>query len=249
MSGSIDIGELRSDELEDAIALLTRAFWNDPLYTWLYRSEQQRHHFLNHHFRSYMSGAVPLRTLVVRDATTGALLSLASFIPQPGVQWDSQMWDNYIEEHRSLCDTIPFADGDAIHHRLVEVDKHWSSGPLDQTYWYLLVLVTDPAHAGHGYASALVARGKQLAKAAGCGVSLEACNERVGVPYYQRLGFEIDEYYTAPHFENQPLKQACPCESDSACPHRECATCLAPVCVYMTIEPERLQADESVLPL
>lgn len=233
-------------DIDEAAALAARAFWDDPLYTYLYRSEQQRKALLAPHFRSYLDGGVPLRAFGIRDALTGRLVAFAAFIPQPGSQWNDK-WDAFMEQHAAACARLEHCDGSAVHARLVECDKHWSAEKMDEEYWYLLLLATDPAHHGRGHGRALVAHGKRFAKRAGCGVDLEACNMERGVPFYAAQRFNVEAHWQAPHASNRELLHACACTAaDGACEHRECSPHSAPVCVYMKITPEQLQADASI---
>ena len=236
-----------ADDIDAAVALAARAFWDDPLFTYMYRSDQQRRALLAMQFRSYLDGAVPLRAFCIRDAQSGQLVSFAAFVPQPGSQWNEK-WDAFMEQHAAACARLEFCDGAAVHARLVDCEKHWSAELMDETYWYLLLLATDPAHHGRGHGRALVAHGKRFAKSAGCGVNLEACNADRGIPFYASQRFQVVSQWQAPHAANRELLHACGCADASSCEHRECSAHLAPVCHYMQVTPEQLRADSSIEP-
>jgi GNAT superfamily N-acetyltransferase len=191
---------------------------------------------------------VPLRAFGIRDAHSRRLVSFAAFIPQPGSQWNEK-WDAFMERHAAACARLEFCDGAAVHARLVECDKHWGAEPMDEEYWYLLLLVTDPAHHGRGLGRALVAHGKRFAKGAGCGVDLEASHADLGVPFYASQRFQVASRWQAPHAANCELLHACGCGDASACEHCECSAHLAPVCHYMQVTREQLRADSTVEPL
>lgn len=233
--------------IDECATLAARAFWNDPLYQFLYRSESQRRELLASHFRAYLSGAVPVRVFGIRNAATGQLISFAAFIPQPGSQWNEQ-WDDYMAQHAVACAHLEFCDGAAVHARLEVCAAHWDAELHDETTFYLLLLVTDPGHHGQGHGRALVGHGKRHAKRAGCGLDLDACNAAIGVPFYQSLGFAVVERWQAPHTPNRELLRQCGCADTEACVHRENTSHLSPVCVYMRLSPEQLRDDASVEP-
>jgi GNAT superfamily N-acetyltransferase len=231
--------------INEAADLAARAFWNDPLYQYLYRSEQQRRELLARHFLAYLSGAVRVRVFGVRNAATGRLVSFAAYIPQPGSQWNEQ-WDEFMSQHAVTCSRLEFCDGAAVHARLEVCSAHWGAELHDETCWYLLLLVTDPAHHGQGHGRALVAHGKRHAKLAGCGVDLDASHATLGVPFYESLGFAAVERWQAPHMPNRELLRECGCANIDACAHRENTLHLSPLCVYMRLPPEQLRDDASV---
>lgn len=235
-------------DLDEAASLAARAFWDDPLYTYLYRSDQQKKALLASQFRAYLDGCVPLRAFGIRDAHSGRLVSFAAFIPQPGSQWNDK-WEAFMERHAAACARLAHCDGGPIHARLVECEEHWGAEKLDERYWCLLLLATDPEHQGRGHGRALVAHGKRFAKRAGCGVALDSSNIERGVPFYASQGFDVGSHWQAPHASNRELLRACACAADaSACEHRECSPHSSPVSISMKITPEKLRADSSIEP-
>jgi ribosomal protein S18 acetylase RimI-like enzyme len=77
--------------------------------------------------------------------------------------------------------------------RLLKMHKLVTPGP----YWYLSIIVGDPAGQRKGLGAELLKPVLDKAKAAGVQCYLETSNEK-SIPFYHKQGFEVAEEITVP---------------------------------------------------
>ena len=184
MPVDLQITSLPESALDEAGAIQARAFFDDPLFAFVFPDEGERRTGLPWLMRmgvtyGWMFGLV--------DTTAGPMLGHAVWLP-PG------------ETH--------VADGRLADAGFVDPERHMSPGALarfgafleqvspvhdrlvPEPHWYLMILGVDPPHQGQRVGSALIQSMLVRADAEEARCYLETSKER-NVPFYQKHGFEV----------------------------------------------------------
>jgi ribosomal protein S18 acetylase RimI-like enzyme len=173
-------------DVPELTAVLSRAFANEPPFTWVQPDDALRARAQPAMFYGALRYIYPVErgTEVLLD--TGAILGGAIWAP-PG-RWKAPPWQRLrvipgliralsIRHFRQYAQRGKAVE-DALHR----------AHPLDP-HWYLAMLGTDPQAQGKGVGSALVRSGLERCDRDGEHAYLE-CLEPL-VPYYEGFGFEI----------------------------------------------------------
>ena len=173
---------LQSDEVPEAAALAARAFFDDPLFTFVYPDPERRLDGFAREHRAYIRQAyVPYGVNDVAEAD-GALAGLALWMP-PGA---SPPWWREIPMASVLFRTV----GPRRWWRVVRAYKAFDAHLPGAPHWYLGLLAVDPHAQGRGVGSRLVRAGLERADRDGVGAYLETGTEP-NVAFYERLGFRV----------------------------------------------------------
>lgn len=193
MSPAAPTRTVRSATMEDVPGVaraLGRAFWDDPLYQWLFpdvitrRARTLRFHAVFAGFAYVPHGVVD----VVED--------LVEPPPRPVVR-GSAWWDAPGHEAESrpsvLLRSLPHLAGMIGVSRLPEVSRYFArvgeARPVEP-HWYLAAVGADPVAQGTGAGSALMRTGLERADADGLPVHLETMNAD-NLDFYERYGFRV----------------------------------------------------------
>lgn len=163
------------------VEVLGRAFDDDPVACFLFRTEGRRRRALRRFFR------IQLRHMYLTRGEVWTTTDLAGAAlwgtPETGRPGPRELWHltPMVPDLLALGRAVPDAA-----RLLATVDR---LRPRD-THWYLATLGTDPPRQGSGVGSALLARVLDRLDEAGLPAYLESSKER-NVPFYARHGFEV----------------------------------------------------------
>jgi GNAT superfamily N-acetyltransferase len=168
-----------SADVSDVVAMLVRAFADDPIANFMFAGSRRRARGLHSFFRTQLRRQyLPEGHVYTTDGCTGAAL----WGPPERVR-------HPLFELVQLLPTAPFLASAHIHRAfqlLFEVDGLHPKEP----HWYLATLGTEPSMQGKGIGSALLADVLARADATGVPAYLESSKE-TNVPFYARSGFEV----------------------------------------------------------
>jgi ribosomal protein S18 acetylase RimI-like enzyme len=180
--GSIDVVTATKADLHEVAYTLGRAFFDDPVMTWLLPEAGRRakgspimfatmgrHHYLP-------AGGIEY-------ATDGTNTAAAAMWAPPG-KWETSRWTDL----RMLPGYFR-AGGTRMKHGLA-VDELMKQNHPEEPHWYLAFIGSDPTYRGGGYGHALMSAGLARADAEHAPAYLESSNpDNLG--YYERFGFEV----------------------------------------------------------
>lgn len=176
---------LRTDELEDAVVLLGRAFDADPLFQWLYPSASRRAGWVQWFMRVTLRQAMSTSTVFAVDDGPD-LAGVVSCIP-PG-SWPLGV-ASFVRAGIALPPSLPtwrsLREGIAI-------DRTVLARHPDVPHWYVYVLGVDPGLAGRGFGGALLRHVIARADEAAVPAHLETTNPK-NLTLYRKFGFEVVE--------------------------------------------------------
>lgn len=168
----------RSD-VRPLAAILTRAFDDDPLATFVFSGLRRQRLGLHSYFTSQIRRPyLPLGHVHTTEDLGGAAIWGPPELPPPS-------WRTLVQ----LLPTAPFLVGRRMAaglRLLAEVDALHPREP----HWYLATLGTEPARQGRGIGSSLLSAGLAEVDESGLPAYLESSKER-NVPFYARYGFEV----------------------------------------------------------
>jgi ribosomal protein S18 acetylase RimI-like enzyme len=181
---SVDLRRLRHGEMERLTRLLGRAFEDDPLFRYLFRSRPHAGHALRLIFRAQARDALRHGSIEVL-ASDEDLLAAALWLP-PGTFAPTAP--------RRILAALPayLAVGLLFPDRLLDFLRLARAAPPRSLppFWYLEYLAVDPAWQGQGLGRRLLDRGIVRAQEAGLACGLATSSERA-LRLYQRVGFEV----------------------------------------------------------
>jgi GNAT superfamily N-acetyltransferase len=179
---SIDVRPLGRNDVRDAARVLAKAFYDDPVTSWMLPDDKTRLTALTrafgplarHHFLPRAGSEVG-----VRDGTVGA----ATLWDPPG-QRKPGLVEQLITTPTMLW---AFRTRVPASVRVMELmEKHHPEEP----HWYLMLIGSDPAVRGTGFGHALMRSRLDRCDAEGSPAYLENSNPK-NESYYLRFGFEI----------------------------------------------------------
>jgi GNAT superfamily N-acetyltransferase len=181
----IDVRPATAADAPALVAMLTRAFADDPFYHWLLRAPRSRERYARRFF------GWQLRRLLPQDQVTmtadGAAVALWA-LPD---RWRESTW----EALRLFAGVAPamatYLPG--VVRGLNQVDRRHPKQP----HLYLALLGCDPPAQGQGRGSAALAPGLALADREGLPAYLETSKER-NLDFYARFGFRVTEEVAMP---------------------------------------------------
>jgi ribosomal protein S18 acetylase RimI-like enzyme len=175
--------KLAPHEIDAAARALGRAFYDDPLMTYLMPSDAKRTANMTHVMRSALRMALPEDEIYTTDAPEGAAL----FLP-PG--------RSKVPLSRVLRVVLPeawrFGIG-SLRRYMAVTDEFEHKHPAGD-HWYLMTLGVDPDCQGQGLGGAMMSGILKRAEAAGTTVYLET-NKPRNVVFYQKHGFKVVEHF------------------------------------------------------
>jgi ribosomal protein S18 acetylase RimI-like enzyme len=176
----MEIVRLQRARLDEASAVLARAFQDDPAWVWLIPDAQKRAEILPWLFRIGFDV-----TAADVYATAGEVLGAARWLApgRPPMRVGATL--------RALV-TTPFRLGSATaqflaYGRAVELMRAEAAA---EPHWYLAGIGVDPSARRRGIGAALLRPGIEASERAGLPAVLLTNNE-VNVPFYEAHGFEI----------------------------------------------------------
>ncbi len=180
-----DVALLAEAQVEDAIAVLARAFLDDPLWSWIEPDRAGREAALRRFMGvSVRSGLVFGETYTTPDAVLGVACweppHVSASDPGPGVAPSGgidaprYVGDNALRRFQAMSD----------------YQKSFRRRDMTMPFWYLALLGVEPAAQRSGVATTLIAPVLARADAAGQPCYLETERE-ANVGYYARHGFEV----------------------------------------------------------
>jgi ribosomal protein S18 acetylase RimI-like enzyme len=180
-----NVERLTEAQVEEAGAVLARAFFDDPLWSWVEPDAARRAEML-----PWFMGVFVRHSLVFGETytTTDTAFGVACWVPPgaspsdpgPGVPLSGGI-------------DAPHYVGDSALRRfqaMSDYQKSFRTRYMTTSFWYLAMLGVDPAAQRSGVASALIAPVLARADAAGQPSYLETEKEH-NVGYYARHGFEV----------------------------------------------------------
>ena len=184
------IDRLLPIDRDEALAVLSRAFWPDPLFGFFVRDRLAEYHLLAKLFGAFLSDVAPFdESLVARSGER--IMGVAAWAP-PGTMPRSTRREAVMQARvaRLLVTGQNRRKGLAL---LTEVDKVHPHEP----HWYLFLLGTDPLVQGHGVGSRLLA--PTLARADDDGVPAYLETQKFeNIAFYARHGFTVVHEVTLP---------------------------------------------------
>ena len=197
MTTQTDVTRLAPTQVEAATAVLTRAFFDDPLMMYLAPNDDRRASFLTWSFAQFLRYGLRYGHV---DTTAGSVEGAALWLPP----------ENTILTFPRLLRMgmilTPVKLGLSGFRRFLNAVNHLE--PLHKRdvppeHWYLFILGVDPPHQGQGVGGTLIAPTLAQADADGLPCYLETMKER-NVPFYQKHGFAVavegDLPKGGPHF-------------------------------------------------
>jgi GNAT superfamily N-acetyltransferase len=157
---------------------LARAFWDDPVWRWLFPDESTSNKRLDLTFRAYLRDAMNVGTVL----TTPDRQAAALWKPPGHWKLSNLALVKAAPELLRAFGTRLFAS--------LEIQRAVESQHPRDPHWYLSVLGTAPAAQGKGAGGALIRQITDRCDRAGLPAYLESSKE-ANVPYYQRFGFEV----------------------------------------------------------
>lgn len=179
---SIDVRPLGRGDVRDAARVLAKAFYDDPVTSWMLPDDSSRLTALTrafaplarHHFLPRAGSEVG-----VRDGTVGA----ATLWDPPGQRKPG------LVEQLITAPTMLWAFRSRVpaSMRVMELmEKHHPEEP----HWYLMLIGSDPSVRGAGFGHALMRSRLDRCDAEGSPAYLENSNPK-NEAYYLRFGFEV----------------------------------------------------------
>jgi GNAT superfamily N-acetyltransferase len=173
-------------DVENAVAVLTSAFAEDPTWAWVFPDPALRpaqHAWL---WRQFVEGArrYPWVWLSADRAAT------AVWVPPGGTDWSP-------EQEAELEEWIEQLPGEARDRARAAVELFEAAHPRDEPHYFLSLLGTHAAHRGKGIGFGLLADNLRAVDEAGMPAYLEASNPD-NVVLYQRFGFQPHGSFVLP---------------------------------------------------
>lgn len=193
MSHAATAPTVRSATMEDVPGVarsLGHAFWDDPLYRWLFPDVMTRRARTTR-FHALFAGFA-----YVPDGTADVVEERVESPPRPVVR-GAAWWDapGHGAEARPsfLLRSLPHLAGMVGFSRLPAVSRYFArvgeARPVEP-HWYLAAVGADPVAQGTGVGSALMRAGLERADADGLPVFLETMSPD-NLPFYERYGFRV----------------------------------------------------------
>jgi ribosomal protein S18 acetylase RimI-like enzyme len=185
----VDLRRPQREDVRPLAATLGRAFYNDPIMTWMLPNPAQRAKALPRMFatmtrRHFLDGGGA--EIASKDATIGA----AALWDPPG-RWQRSRRDELLMMPALLW---AFRSRVSAARQVMELMK-----PVhpQEPHWYLAVIGSDPTVRGAGFGQALMRSRLDRVDAEHAPAYLESSNAD-NIPYYMRFGFEVTGEITLP---------------------------------------------------
>jgi GNAT superfamily N-acetyltransferase len=174
-------------DLEKAVATIVGAFYEDPLWSWMFPDPGERAAQHATVFGLYGESALPRGGVWMADDRASAV---AIFTP-PG---ESEL----NEEAEARLERFILEDlGDHAPAVLETMERFTEATPEGPPFYYLSFLGTHPASRGQGIGMGLLAELTDLADREGRPIYLESTNP-ADIQRYERLGFDAQKRFSTP---------------------------------------------------
>ena len=171
-------------QINDAAHVLSRAFYHDPLFQYLFPEDSTRKNLSFYTFKFIISHAYKKGFIL---STSPSLEGIAVWLPS------SSIHRNLIDQIRFGALTIYLKQGKEIINRQVSASEYMKSlhrSQLSVPHLYLSTIGIDETHRGKGLASSLIQPMLDKADREGLPCYLDTHNEN-NVGLYQRFGFRV----------------------------------------------------------
>lgn len=169
-------------DISELSATLGRAFYDDPVMSWIFPEEKAR----------ASRGAKMFATMIRHHNVAGGGVEVAADGPGIGAAaaWDPpNRWKHTWREQLAMTPALIRVMGShAMKARALE-DLMKSTHP-EEPHWYLFAIGSDPTVRGKGFGQVLMRSRLDRVDAEHAPAYLES-SKRENVPYYQRFGFEV----------------------------------------------------------
>eukprot|EP00742_Colponemidia_sp_Colp-10_P011200 GILJ01012416.1.p1 GENE.GILJ01012416.1~~GILJ01012416.1.p1 ORF type:complete len:220 (+),score=20.81 GILJ01012416.1:34-693(+) len=181
--------DIAPTEFSRAAAVIADSFFKDPVYRWLYRTDDNMRRFLPIVFETYLKHTLCFG-FQKRTADFGSFM-IAVIPNEERALWDDPQWEPFKLVHAKMCEDLAQPD---IHDRfclMEDVFESLKTDVLKDKYgdvFYLTIIASDPAHQGKGYARNLMQLLLQRADAEQKPIYVE-CTSDLSARFYRKLGF------------------------------------------------------------
>lgn len=186
----IDERPIADEELEAIIAVSSRAFFDDPFFTYLLPDDALRRSRLPVFFRSVFTHMGTYgRIVTVRD-DTDTTLGVAAWLSPGGYPLSVSLQLRQIPSSLRAFYRRP--------RRLLAGNRYVAAlarAHRKDPQWYLMVLCADPPHQRSGIGTMLLEHALRDVDSEGVGSHLETPRDD-NVAYYRRFGYELTETLT-----------------------------------------------------
>ena len=186
MTDGFEIRLLRPDELEAAVAMLARAFHEDPGALIVEPDPTRRPATIRAFFAPVVRWALPFGHVAAALTASGQIAGVATFVP-PG--HDTPPEADLIVAGFAEAEAA-FPEAAARNGPMVAFLEAQHAAAIDGPHWRLEFFGVDPAIQGSGLGSRLIATGHARADAAGERVWLETFSAD-NVRWYERRGYRV----------------------------------------------------------
>ena len=187
------IRPLAADEIDAAVAVLARAFHDDPGALIISPEPGPRPHVLRTLFAPVVRWALPFGQVAAAATADGAIAGVATFVP-PGhvAPTPAEAAAAGFAEADLLVPESAARNGPMVHF----IEAQHAAG-IQGPHWQLGFFGVDPAFQGSGIGSRLIATGHEKADAAGERTWLETFTEQ-NVRWYESRGYRVVQSAVVP---------------------------------------------------
>jgi ribosomal protein S18 acetylase RimI-like enzyme len=186
VADGFEIRALRPDELEPAVAMLARAFFEDPGALIIEPDPALRDHALRALFTPVVRWALPFGHVAAAVDAHGGIRGIATFVP-PGHDTPSAA---EVEEAGFAAADAAVPDAAARNGPMVAFLEAQHAAAIEGPHWRLEFFGVDPSAQGSGIGGRLIATGHAKADAADERIWLETFTE-ANVRWYERRGYRV----------------------------------------------------------
>jgi len=188
-----EVRKATTADLEAMAQTLQRAFFDDPVLSWMLPDEDRRRRKGELGWRSWLQVLyLPKGEVYTNDERTGAALW------SPPGTWKLPPYLQF----RMMPKMVRIFGVRRLPLLIKGLSLIDSKHPDHEPHYTLGVLGTDPDHQGKGIASALIQPVLNACDSERIGAYLES-SKPANVPYYRRFGFEVTEEFSLP--EGPPI--------------------------------------------
>lgn len=186
---AIDIGQVRPADLNTSVAVMARAFWDDPMFNFFTPDLLTQHKHASGFFASGIHDSVRHGEVWVAKID-GTIAGVAAWLP-PGIRPAT----GGPRALRGLRHVLPSMVHTTNRVTAYKFFSEMATRHPKEEHWYLGILGTDPRFQGRGVGTALITPMLERADEAGVPTYLETQKES-NVPYYRRFGFEVTDNFS-----------------------------------------------------
>ena len=183
----IDERSLSRSELTTAAKVASRAFFDDPFFTFLMPSDQKREGSLTIFFRSVLAHMGPKGRLVTVRSESDEILGVAAWFTTGGYPLSVRVQLAQLPNSLRVVARHPqgLADGNSYVQAIAKAHPK-------EPHWYLMLLCADPIVQRRGVGTLLLDEAFAHIDAEGVASHLET-QKPDNLAYYRRFGYELRE--------------------------------------------------------